>query len=278
LMSGLMTPDYSAQATGDKTLQAAGIAPPARDWLQRNFAPTTEDQYMQMRQMAQTQEYQKMMGGLEGRRVGAEETQAATGKAGEQSEAAARIAGAQQAAAELGEKKGEFAQTLPLEAQRTAAEQAQAEASARGATAQAQMTERLNRTSDQQADTQILGSLKALHPEWDSNMLQQAVQQTGAPSEYFARNPGSGIPHYWGQVENRMHMLSNAGMGRPGAAVQPQGLDSGITGSHAAESGILDVMSNPHVAAWLGQFMKGQPGGITSQVGATPFGTQLPGM
>ena len=253
LTQAALTPDMSAQMNADQQIKDAGLAPGQRNAFQRFFEPMSTEQLDKAKSLAQTGEYQKLMGGLEGKRVGIEgkrvgiEQQSAdTAKLGQQSTAAYQTAEEKTAADRLAQEQTQFGQTLPLDAARTAAATKVSDAqvladtaTTRDTNASATQKEILNRRVNGQYDQATLVGLEQAHPEIDHTTADAVLAnpKVGSPSTYFRNNPNASNSDYENAFMGGAQAFNKARGGNPGAPVKPMGLGALLSNWFQNEQG-----------------------------------------
>jgi hypothetical protein len=222
LTEAAFTPDMSKQANADPQLVAQGLAPGPRNAFQRFFTPMSQDELDKAKEIAQTGQYQQLMGGLEKQRVGIEGQQAQTAKAGEESEAGARLTSAELEQAKQAEAVKEFGQEYGLRAPEAAAQTKLAGAQAGQLGAETSQSQLLTGRMRDQTDQQGLDQLQKAHPEIDHITAHQVIQQIGTPSSYYAK--GKGMADYENDFMTAAQQAAKAQLGTPATAPTPQGL------------------------------------------------------
>lgn len=229
LTQAAFTPDMSAQMNADPQLVAQGLAPGPRSALQRFFQPMSREELDKAKALAQTGQYQQLMGGLEKQRVGIEGQRAATEKAGEESEAAQRLSDVQLRQKQLGQEASEFSQRLPLE-QLTATSQAGLSgAQTANVGAETQRTQDINAQLEAQQDQAQIAQMEKNNPNVDNLAASSALKAVGTPSQYRRNHPNTNPFDYENAFISAAQAFNKARAGNAAPAVQPKGLGDLIT-------------------------------------------------
>ncbi len=232
----------SAAANADPSLVAQHLAPGPRNAFQRFFTPMTQEQLDKAKEIAQTGQYQQLMGGLEKQKVGLQQQgvdidrgRAATEAANVGSETEARKAAADIEQKKVAEGAREFGLTLPSDVAYKQGQTTLAGAQTGAAQADTHRAQIINRQMDAQQDQQQLVQLEKSHPEIDNTAASAVLQKLGPPSQYFVKNPDKNAFDYENEFTTQARAFNQARQGTPSSAPVPQGL--GALFSHLFQGG-----------------------------------------